>query len=109
MPTHAGAGVEGLEPEGLGPGGRDDVPEVDAEVVAEARHLVDEGDVDVAVGVLQQLRRLGLAGAPSRDDRVDEPPVEGGGGIGARLRVATDDLGSVLRAVLPVARVDPLG
>ena len=32
------------------------------EVVAEPRHLVDKRDIDVAVGVLQQLGHLGLAG-----------------------------------------------
>ncbi|GAA3611241.1 hypothetical protein GCM10022199_13880 [Marihabitans asiaticum] len=107
-PPTPGPWVEGLEAEGLGLGGVDDVPEVDVEVVAEAGNLVDQGDLDVAVGVLEQLGRLGLAGALGADDGVDEAAVEGGGVDAGRL-VAADDLGGVVRSEPLVARVDPLG
>lgn len=76
--AHAGAGAEGLEAEGLGLGTADDVPQVDAEVVAEAGHLVDQGDVDVAVVGLQEVDRLRLAQAARADHLVGEASVEGG-------------------------------
>src|SRR5262249_25458491 len=50
--THPGARLEAHEPEGLGGGGLDDLPNVDAHTVAEHRHLVHERDVDVAEDVL---------------------------------------------------------
>ena len=71
-PPTPGPGVERLEPERLGRRAADDVPQVDAELVAEPRHLVDQRDVDVPVGVLQQLGHLGLAGAAGRHHGVDE-------------------------------------
>jgi len=87
VPPDARARVERLEPERLGPGGLDHVPQVDAQLVAEPGHLVDQRDVDVPVGVLQQLGRLCLAGALGAHHRVDEPAVELGGGVTAALRV----------------------
>ena len=66
-PPTPGPGVERLEAERLGRRAADHVPQVDLELVAEPRHLVDQRDVDVPVGVLQQLRGLGLA--PARRPR----------------------------------------
>ena len=60
--AHARAGVEAHEAEGLGRGGVDHLPDVDPEPVAELGELVDEGDVDRAEDVLQQLRELGRLG-----------------------------------------------
>jgi hypothetical protein len=54
----ARAGREPHEPEGLGGGGVDDLPDVEAHPLAEQRQVVDEGDVDVAEHVLEQLGHL---------------------------------------------------
>src|ERR1700686_3992840 len=64
------------ETEGLGCGRVDRRPDVDAEVAREHRELVDERDVHVAEGVLEQLGELGLAGRRHRYDLVDDAPVE---------------------------------
>ena len=62
VPAHPGPGLEAHEPERLGRGGVDHLPDVDAEPLAELRQLVDEGDVDRAEDVLEQLRELGRLG-----------------------------------------------
>src|SRR5207253_1274411 len=56
--AQAGAGVEGLEAERLGPRRLDHLPHVDAHAFKDHLQLVDQGDVDGAVGVLQDLARL---------------------------------------------------
>ena len=53
--AEAGAGIKGLEAEGLGLGGVDDLVNVDAHSHAELLELIYEGDVDAAVDVFQQL------------------------------------------------------
>ena len=60
--AEAGAGIEGLEAEGLGFGGVDDFVDVDAHLHAELLELVDQGDVDAAVDVFEQLGHLGDRG-----------------------------------------------
>src|SRR5690606_19235480 len=103
------AGAEGLEPERLGLRTADDVPEVDAEDVAEHRHLVDQGDVHVPEGALQQLHGLRFTTPARQDDLVGEPPVDGGGGVGAGGGEAADDLRRVGGREVPVAGIDPTG
>ncbi len=102
-------GVERHEAERLGAGRFDDLPQVDVEFAAEHRHLVDQRDVDVPEGVLEQLGHLGLAGALDLDDGVADLGVEVDRGFGGRTVHAADDLGGVADAVGRVARVDPLG
>ncbi len=107
-PPTPGPGWNGREAERLGGRAPDRVPQIDTDLTAEHRHLVDERDVDVPVGVLQQLGHLGFAGALGLDDPVHEALVEGAGGLGAVGRDAADDLGGVLQAEGGVARVDAL-
>ena len=104
----AGAGVERLEAERLGGGAPDRVPQVHAELVAEDRHLVDQRDVHVPVGVLQQLGHLRLARGLGADHGVADLSVEVRRGLGAGRGDAADDLRGVADAVGLVARVDPL-
>ena len=95
--------------ERLGGGGVDGLPHVDAEIGGEHGQLVDEGDVHVPEGVLQQLGELSLAGAGHRHRVLDDRVVEA---LDCRQRLlvhAGDDLGGVHERVLLVARVDPLG
>ena len=66
-PPTPGPGPERLVAERLGRGGVQRLPDVDAEVAGEHGELVHERDVDLAVGVLDQLGHLGLA---RRDDVV---------------------------------------
>ena len=107
-PPTPGPGVERLEAERLGGGAVDRVPQVHAELVAEDRHLVHQRDVDVPVGVLEQLGHLGLAGGLRLDDRVADGAVEVRRRVGAGRGEAADHLGGVADAVDLVARVDPL-
>lgn len=105
----AGTGCEGQEAEGFGGGGVDGRPDVDVQGVGEHRQFVDEGDVDVPEGVLQQLGQFGFLAAADGDDRLDEGAVEvldgyGGGGVDAG-----GDFGGVLQGPLPVAWVDAFG
>ena len=94
----------------LGPGGFQHFMGVDAEAVEDQRQFVDQGDVDVALGVLDDLGRLGHADAGSLvgadgDDRAVQRIDEVGhlrGGAGGHL-------GDGFQAVLLVARIDPLG
>jgi hypothetical protein len=88
--------MEGLEAERLGGGAPDGISQVHAELVAEDRHLVDQRDVDVPVGILQQLGHLRLARGPGPDHLVAELAVEPLRGIGAGRGLPADDLG-VLR------------
>jgi hypothetical protein len=69
----------GREPEvaeRLGGGGVDRLPHVDPEIVGEHGQLVDEGDVDVAEGVFEELRELGDTGAGYRHGLLHQPVVE---------------------------------
>ena len=101
--TQAGAGIEGLESEGLGGRRVDHVPHVDAELVAHDADLVGQADVDGSVGVLENFHHLGGLGALHGDHRVDEVLVEGAGGLRGGRVDAAHDLGGVLRLVDGVA------
>ncbi len=105
----AGPGAEGLEAERLGLRAADDVPQVDAQVVAEDGHLVDEGDVDVPEVGLQELHGLRFPGSTRAYHLVGEPAVEGGGRLGAGGGEAADDLRGVGGREVAVAGVDAAG
>ena len=80
-----------------------------SELVAEHRHLVDQRDVDVPVGVLQQLGHLGLAGAActARPCRRSGRRTHGAAAVHSGGEAA-DDLRGVAARRSRVARVDPL-
>ena len=59
MSAESGTGVEGHESERLGFGRIDDLPHVNAHGGVDDLELVDQGDVDAAEGVFEQLGRLG--------------------------------------------------
>src|SRR5690606_25253699 len=75
--AESGARIEGHETEGLRSRGLDDLPDVDAHGAIDDLQFVDEGDVDAAEDVLEQLRRLGGAARGDRDDCLDGATVEG--------------------------------
>jgi hypothetical protein len=103
-----GPGVERREAERLGGRAPDRVPQVHIQLTAEDGHLVDQGDVHVPVGVLQQLGHLRLAGRLGPHHLVTDPLVEAHRRVRAGRRDPADDLGRVRQAELGVARVDPL-
>jgi hypothetical protein len=79
-PPRPGPG-EGLEAEGPRFGRLDHLPDVDAPAVVEHLQLVDQGDVDRPVGVLQDLARL-------RHLRVGDPHhLDDGAGVQLRRQL----------------------
>ena len=109
VPAHARSRGEAHVAERLRGRGVDRFPDVDAEVAGEHRQLVDERDVDVAEGVLEELGELGLTRARHRDHFVDEGLVERLH-RGERLGVdARHHLRRVHEVPLRVAGVDALG
>jgi hypothetical protein len=107
--TDPGAGGEGHEAERLGGGGVDGGPDVDPEIGGEHRELVDEGDVDVPEGVLEELGELGLARGRYGDGAGHQPVVELAHPFEGGVVDAGDDLGGVRQAPRGVPRIDALG
>ena len=68
-PPTPGPGREAHEPERLGRRRVDDLPDVEVHPLAQQGELVDEGDVDVAEDVLEQLGHLGGIGRRELDHR----------------------------------------
>ena len=107
-PPTPGPGREAHEAERLGGSQVDHRPDVDPELVAVDGELVDERDVDVPEGVLQQLRHLGLAGAGRGHHALDDIPVERGNCGGGGVVHPGDDLRRVAETPRGVARIDAL-
>jgi len=108
MAANAGAGIEGHEAKGLGLGSLDDFPQIDAHPFREKGQLVNQGNVDAAKDVLQQLGHLGR---PGRRDDVNvgkELGQQSPGQFGALGREPAHHLGRVLDGKVFVAGVDAL-
>ena len=106
--THPGAWVEGLESERLGLRELDHIPKVDPEPMAELHHLVHQANVDLSVGVLQQLGHLCFASTASLENVIDELSVEVGGAGRAIRSVPSDNLWSIPDPINGVSRIDAL-
>lgn len=99
-----------LEKVPLGAGGCQHFRGADADQIADLRHFVHQRDVDVALGVLQHLRRLGdLDGGGAVHAGVDDLLVYAGNDLQRFLVLAGHDLDDLLQRMLAVARIDPLG
>ena len=87
----------------------DEFPDVDAELIADERELIGEGDIHVAEGVLGQLGELGRASVGQEDLRGAEGGVEIAGLFGGGWSQSTTDavIGDELFEHL--AREDALG
>jgi hypothetical protein len=107
--AHARTGLEAHEAVGLGRGGVDDLPDVDAHAIREHRDLVDHRDVDRAEDVLQQLGELGRLGARDADDLVADLAVERLGAIAACLGEPRHHLRRVAQREVRAPGVDALG
>ena len=108
MSAQAGPRIEGHEAERLGLRGVDDLPDVDIEVAAHQRQLVDEPDVDRAERILQQLHHLRHPRRRDRHHGIDDEAVERGGRLGGAGVDPPDHLRNVARRPLGAARIDPL-
>ena len=102
--AHPGAGLEAHEAERLGRRRVDHLPDVDPEPVAELGDFVDQGDVDRAEDVLQELCQLGGLRRADDLDRVADLRVEGGGALGAGGGDAADQLRRGADRVVGAAR-----
>ena len=105
-----GPGLKRHEAVGLGRGGVDHLPDVDAHAVAEDRQLVDERDVHRAEDVLEQLGQLRrLAAWRPATTSSQTALVELDRAPPALVGQAADDLGRVAQREVGAARVDALG
>ena len=96
MAAEPGAGIEGLEAEGLGFGRVDDLVNVDAHAHAQLLELVDQRNVDAAVDVFKQLGHLGNGGAADRHDAAEDRAVHGCGQFRGRRAASAHDFGNVV-------------
>ena len=93
----------------LGAGGVEHVVRGEPQRAEYLRDLVDEGDVDVALGVLDHLGGLGRADVAGDEHLAAvEPGVEGGEPGGDLGRLAGDHLGDAVEAVFRIAGVHAL-
>jgi hypothetical protein len=103
--------IEGLEAVGLGGGRGDDLPDVDAHLMGEHRHLVHQPDVDQPVAVLQQLGELGhlrAAHGYHQGAIAQDGSESGGSQAGALLCDAADDPRRVVDVPAGAAGIDAL-
>ncbi len=107
--TEAWSGVEGLEAEGFGFCGIDNFPDIDAHAVEQHFEFVDEGDVDGAIGVFEDLAGFGDFGVVNADDFDDGVTVEVCGEVTGMLIGAANDLWDPRRGVVGVAWVFAFG
>ena len=107
VPSQTRAGVEGLKAEGFALCHLDHLPYVHPHPLAEHLHLVDQGDIDRPVDVLEQLRHLGHPGGGYRDHPLDHRPVERLANPEAALRHPPHHLGDLVKGVTLVSRVLP--
>src|SRR6185437_6649314 len=83
------------ETERLGGGSVDHFPDVDAQLLADDRHLIRETDVDRAEGVLQQLDELSGLRRADWYDRIEAALIQRCRDFGACWCNSADDLGCV--------------
>src|SRR5262249_41439490 len=93
----------------LRPRRREHVPNGNPDPREDLRDLIDEGDVDVALRVLDRLGGLRrLDGRGSEHTTAGDCSVHGRELLHDLLVLACDNLGNPVYRMLPVARIDPL-
>ena len=107
MAAQARPRIKGHEAKGLGFGGVDHLPNVNAHGGIDDLQFVDQGDIDAAEYVLRQLGRLGGAAGGNRHEGLDGPAIDGLGPFEAGGRVAADDFGNERHFAVGIARVFP--
>src|SRR5450759_1763675 len=108
MTAHTRAGHKAHVSEGLRRGGIDSLPDINSQVVSEDCKLIDQCDVDVPKGVLQELGELRLLRARHRDCHLDKIVVKALNPRKAGRSDTRDDLWRVSEPKGPVAGVDAL-
>src|SRR6185437_10364219 len=94
----------------FGAGGVEHVMRLEAELLKDHRHFVDEGDVDVALRILddfRRFRRLDVLG--DEEIAVIDDPVDGAQALDHLGRLSGDHLGNPLDRVLAVTGIDAFG
>src|SRR5690606_26268953 len=91
----------------FGAGGLQNLRGANADEIADLRHLVHQGDIDIALRVFQNFRRLGhLDRRGAVHARIDDLLIHAGNDL-ERLRIlARDNLDDILERVLAVAGID---
>ena len=107
--ANARARGEAHETEWFRGGGVDDLPHVEAHSLAQQRQLVDERDVDVAEGVLEQLRHLGGVGRGHLDHPVVDVREQRRGALRGRLGRAAHEPRHTAPGAGRVTGAHPLG
>src|SRR5437762_4238322 len=108
VPTNSRAGIVSHESKRLAFRRFDDLPDIDAQPIAQKRHLVDETDVDKAERVLDKFCQLSDFGRADWHDFVDARCIQKAAKTSRLRRRAADEFGRVLYVELHVAGVDPL-
>src|SRR5487761_2640199 len=83
MTAESGAGIERMKSEGLGFGGVDHLPNIDAHAHAELLQLIDQRDVYAAIDVFEEFRHLCDGGRRYGHDLLEYSGVEGSCDLGA--------------------------
>ena len=104
-PPKPGPGIEGLKAERLGLGGLDHFPNIDAHPVVQDLQLVDQGNVDRPVCVLEDLARFRHLGAGDGHDLDNDLAIEQRGELEAPRIETAHDLGNRAAPSPGVARV----
>ena len=84
MPSEPGTWIERHEAERLRLCGVDNLPDVNTQLLAHERELVDEADVHSSERVLEQLHHLGHARGADGHDGVDRSGIKRARELGAR-------------------------
>ena len=95
MSAKPGPGIKRLESEGLGLGGIDHFKQINVHAHAELLELVDEGNVDAAVDVLEQLGHLRGGGRGDGHGAVEDGAVNGRRQITRDGTASTDHFGDI--------------
>ena len=98
-------GIKRHEAERLGGGGVDDFPDVDVHARSQKFEFVDEGDVDAAKNIFEQLGHFRGARGADGNDFGDHLGVDGESGAAAGRIDAADDFGNLRQAILLVAGI----
>ncbi len=108
-PPSPGAGIESLETERLGLRCVDYFVDIDAHAHAELFEFVDQGNVDAAINVFEQLGHFGDRRAADGHDTAENGPVHRGSQLDSDGAAPSYDLGNVMAGDGVVAGIFALG
>src|SRR5699024_4712306 len=106
--TNARTGIEGLETEWFRFRSINDFPDIDTQLMTEFRHLVNQPDIDMAIGIFKKLCCLSFLRALDLHHCFDELAVKLYSLISRSFRNATYNFGGILKPPGLVARINTL-